>query len=195
MCSSDLAIQVPGHSGRGSAFSVVVVVTVVVVGGALVTGGRVGAGLLVCCGLLGCRLLFIRGPSRDSSGRREVTVWAVLCDPVAAPISVGAIFRKSEEKSVPELCWGGGGGGRCFLGGGCGLGAAGARSARVRGGPLWSQQKVPLGHGPLAETTEGGAQRESITSGIQTPGHLLLDWDGLGGLVGGGGLQIGRAHV
>ena len=32
---------------------------------------------------------------------------------------------------------------------------------------------------------DGGAHRESITSGMHTPGHLFLD--GIGGLVGGGG--------
>ena len=102
---------------------------------------------------------------------------------MAAPIRVGAICRNSLDKSGPELCCGGGGAGLKGLGGGVGRGPG---STLVSGfWPLWSQQKVPLGHPPLGDTMDGGAQRESITSGIQTPGHLFLD--GRGGLVGGGG--------
>ena len=51
-------MQVPGHSGRGSAFSVVVVVdcVVVVVGGLVGRGGRVGCVLGGGCGLEGLLL-------------------------------------------------------------------------------------------------------------------------------------------
>ena len=37
------------------------------------------------------RLLLSMGPSIPRRGSREVTVCAVLCDPVAAPIREGAI--------------------------------------------------------------------------------------------------------
>ena len=98
---------------------------------------------------------------------------------------VGAICRNSFDKSGPELCCGGGGAGLKGRGGGVGLGPG---STLVSGFcPLWSQQKVPFGQPPFGDTMDGGAQRESITSGIHTPGHLFFDPGGGGGLVGGGG--------
>ena len=129
-------MQVPGQSSRSSGVSVVVVVTGVVVGGAVgrVGGaGRWGGGTVPTrCGAEGrdepppppVSMLVSMGAR---SGMREDTVSAVLWEPLAAPISVGATLSRSCVRSGPAGrcgCGRGGGGGRCCCGGGCGGGTS-----------------------------------------------------------------------